>query len=72
MWHVWRGEHSLTISAPLLLLLLIYDIMKIWRKKLTDSLNQWINDKAVYRTTPATPGLLNIYNYAKLGKHWEN
>ena len=23
-------------------------------------LNEWINDKAVYRTAPATPGLLNI------------
>ena len=24
------------------------------------SLNQWMNDKAVYRTAPATPGLLMI------------
>ena len=37
---------------------MIYDIMKIWRKKLTDSVNQSMNDEAVYRTAPATPGLL--------------
>ena len=24
-----------------------------------ESANQWINDEAVYRTAPATPGLLN-------------
>ena len=24
-------------------------------------MNELINDKAVYRTAPATPGLLNIY-----------
>ena len=23
-------------------------------------INEWINDEAVYRTAPATPGLLNI------------
>ena len=31
--------------------------MKIWRKRLTDRLN----DEVVYRTAPATPGLLNTY-----------
>ena len=30
--------------------------MKIWRKRLTESVNQSVNDKAVYRTAPATPG----------------
>ena len=25
------------------------------------SINQLINDEAVYRTAPATPGLLNMY-----------
>ena len=30
--------------------------MKIWRKRITDS----VNDEAVYRTAPATPGLLMI------------
>ena len=28
-----------------------------------DSLNQSINNEAVYRTAPATPGLLNILTY---------
>ena len=36
--------------------------MILWRSggkgSLTDSVNQWINDEAVYRTAPATPGLL--------------
>ena len=36
----------------------IYDIMKIWRKRLTYSLTHSLNDEAVYRTAPATPGLL--------------
>ena len=46
MWHVTRdmfgegGEHSLKVSAPKLLLFVIYDIMKIWRKRLTD----WIDE----------------------------
>ena len=32
--------------------------MKIWRKRIGDSINQLISDEAVYRTAPATPGLL--------------
>ena len=32
--------------------------MKILRKRLTYSLNESISDEAVYRTAPATPGLL--------------
>ena len=39
--------------------------MILWRSggkgSLTDWINQWINDEAVYRTAPATPGLLIIY-----------
>ena len=34
--------------------------MKIWRKRLTQSVSQSVNYEAVYRTAPATPGLLNI------------
>ena len=34
--------------------------MKIWRKRLTYLLTELINDEAVYRTAPATPGLLNM------------
>ena len=32
--------------------------MKSWRKRLTESINQLINVKAVYKTAPATLGLL--------------
>ena len=34
--------------------------MKIWRKRLTYLPNELISEEAVYRTAPATPGLLNI------------
>ena len=37
--------------------------MKIWRKRLTELMNQLMNDEAVYGTAPATPGLLNILYY---------
>ena len=64
MWHVVGGEHSLKILAPYLLLFVIYDIMKIWRTRMNDwlnqSINQLINYKAVCRTAPATPGLLKM------------
>ena len=38
-WHVWGGEHSLNISAPYLLPFVIYDIMKIWRKRMNHLMN---------------------------------
>ena len=41
---------------------MIYDIMKIWRKRLTHSLTELINEEAVYRTAPATPGLIIIFS----------
>ena len=38
--------------------------MMLWisggKGSLSELINQWINDEAVYRTAPATPGLLNI------------
>ena len=38
---------------------MIYDdIMKIWRKRLTQSMNYLINYEAVYSSAPDTPGLL--------------
>ena len=51
-WHVTRdmfgwGEHSLKISAPQLLPFVIYDIMKIWRKRIGDWLNQLITEVIV-------------------------
>ena len=30
---------------------------KIWRKRNTDEINESVNDKAVNRTAPATPGV---------------
>ena len=48
------GEHSLKILAPQLLQFVIYDILKIWSKRLT----QRINYEGVCRTALATPGLL--------------
>ena len=41
MWHVVGGEHSLKISDPKLFWFVIYDILKIKRKRLTDSVNEW-------------------------------
>ena len=49
------GKHSFKISASQLLPFGIYDVVKIGRKRASESLN----DEAVYRTAPATPGLLN-------------
>ena len=34
--------------------------MMIWRKKLTQSVNELMNHEAVYRTARATPGLLKM------------
>ena len=34
--HVWGGENSLKMSAVYLLPFVIYDIMKIWRKRMTE------------------------------------
>ena len=50
MWHVTPDTWHVFVFV-------IYDIMKIWRKRLTEL----INYEAVYRTAPATQGLLNIY-----------
>ena len=61
MWHMVGGEHSLKSLASKLLPFGIYDVLKIWRKRLTQLMNESINDEAVYRTAPATPGLLNTW-----------
>ena len=37
---------------------------KIWRKRIGDSMN----NKAVYRTAPATPGLLKIHKRKRRGE----
>ena len=51
------GEHSLKISAPQLLWFGIRSALKIFPQS---TLNESINYEGVYRTAPATPGLLKI------------
>ena len=41
----------------------------IWRSGGKGSLNQSMNDEAVYRTAPATPGLLNIFKALWIPNH---
>ena len=36
------------------------DVMNIWKKRVTESVNELINNEAVCRTAPATQGLLKI------------
>ena len=57
MGHKLGGEHSLKISAPQLLWFGIDSALNIYPQTISHSLNH----KAVYRTAPATPGLLIIY-----------
>ena len=52
------GEHSLKISAFELLLFGIESVWKILNKRITNSVDELISYKIVYRTAPATPGLL--------------
>ena len=65
MWSSVVGENSLKVSASQLLLFVTYDILIIWRKRLTDWVTESINNKAVCRTAPATPGLLIMPMYSK-------
>ena len=41
--------------------------MKIWRKRVTESVSQLMSHKAVYRTAPATPGLLIMFTLDGVG-----
>ena len=52
------GEHSLKILAPQLLQFGINSVLKILNERMTYSMNEGINYKGVYRTAPATLGLL--------------
>ena len=58
MGHTVGGKQSLKISALQLRRFGIYDVLKIERKRMTDQPTQSIIYEAVYRTAPATPGLL--------------
>ena len=58
MWHVWGWTWYQNFS-PLAL-----PVCDLWYyedlEEKAHLLNQWINHEAVYRTAPATPGVLNI------------
>ena len=56
-WQVGGGEPSLKISAPYFLRFGIEGLMKIFSQIMTYWINEWVNDKGVYKTAPATPGL---------------
>ena len=61
-------KHSLKISAPQLLQFGIDIVWKILNERMTYSVNESMNYKCVYRTAPATPGLLIMFarNVVKL------
>ena len=62
MWHMVGDEHSLKVLAPQLLRFGIDSVLKILNERMTQIMTYWINesvnDEGVYRTAPATPGLL--------------
>ena len=55
------GEHSRKISAPYLLRLGIDSVLNILNERITEWIHEFMNHKAVYRTAPATSGLLKTY-----------
>ena len=57
MWHMVGGEHSLKISAPQLLWFGIDSALNIFPQTISQ-LVSYLPYEAVYRTAPATPGLL--------------
>ena len=67
-WHVtrdtWHMTHDTFRGVNILSKFQLPSsyIMKIWRKRMNRLINQLINDEAVYRTAPATPGLLKTLN----------
>ena len=63
MWHVTRlggGVNILPSSYRLWFMILWRSGQKGW---LAEWINEWMNDEAVYRTAPATPGLLKNSTY---------
>ena len=72
-WHMVRGEHSLKFFAPQLLRFVKDSVLKILEGWLNnESMNEWFNDKGVFRTAPATPGLLKIALKTWLCKRFVN
>ena len=60
-WHVWEGGGVNILSnfrIPSSYCLWFMILWRFWGKG--HSLNEWMNHTAVYRTAPATPGLLII------------
>ena len=64
-WHMtcdmlgrWTCSQNFRPLALTVCNLWYYEDLEEKADLLTDWLNQWINDEAVYRTAPATPGLL--------------
>ena len=60
MWHMEGGEHSLKILGPLLMRFGSEDVFTIFSQIMTQSMNEWMNNRGVCRTAPALPGLVNI------------
>ena len=52
MWNVVGGEHCLIISAPYLLRFVIYAILKILTKKMTESMNESVTRVFVEQSRP--------------------
>ena len=61
-WHIVWDEQFLKISAPKLFRFAIEGVLNIYFHKPWLTLLTLMSDKAVYRTAPATPGLLNIWS----------
>ena len=57
--HGGRWKFSQNVSfLDLLIVRLWHAVLKIWRKRITESIKESMNDKRVFRTVPATLGLL--------------
>ena len=64
MWHTGGGERCLKISGPYLLRFKSKGDLKIFSQRVSDLMNQLMNNKAVSRTSPAPLCLLiSIHQY---------
>ena len=57
-WHVTCYIQGVVIIVSKCQVQVIYYLLKIWRKRMSDWINEWMNDEFVSRTAPATLGLL--------------
>ena len=58
MWQIVGGEHCLKMSATYLLQFECNDVMKVWRKRITQWMNQLMSNEGDCRTALAKPGLV--------------